>query len=195
MNIAVSANRSRTLLPWANVRRFRIGEGSECVQDQFERPVRVAQDVVVPETEDGEPLAFQPPSAFGILRRLNRMLSAIHLDDQPALMTNEVDDEAADRGLPSKVQAIHLMAAQAAPKAHFGVRRVLPHTSGVWHRHLSIIHHELKNAALAVRIAPLPNPPPQRGEGTLVARSRSSFEQRSDQWAKRPAGPVSSRSA
>jgi hypothetical protein len=53
---------------------------------------RILQDLCIPEPQNPEAFSFQPRGPLRIIFRLFCVLSAVHLDDQPLLQTDEVDD-------------------------------------------------------------------------------------------------------
>ena len=75
--------------------------------DQLRHTVKIFEDVVVPETDHTIACDFEkccPATvafAFG-------MLSAVSLDDQAMLLTNEINDERPDRLLTSELCAFEL---------------------------------------------------------------------------------------
>jgi hypothetical protein len=50
------------------------------------------------------------------------MLAAVHFDDQPAIVTDEVENVTADRYLAAKAKSLEPVRAQSVPKLTLGVR-------------------------------------------------------------------------
>lgn len=71
------------------------GEG-----DCFHDALRIGEDVIVPEAQDGEALRLQKFGAAGVIGCRFRMLAAIHLDHQLRSETEEIGEIGADRNLP-----------------------------------------------------------------------------------------------
>ncbi len=55
---------------------------------------------------------------------------SIHLDDQPALEADEVEDEVRERHLPAELCTFQPPAAQRLPEHVLGPRRIPPHAAG-----------------------------------------------------------------
>lgn len=73
--------------------------------------VDVAQDIVVPELQDGPAVLFQAlcPDGIGEFPRIG-MLRTIHLNDELFRRTGKVGDIASDWKLPAKAEALSLCA-------------------------------------------------------------------------------------
>ena len=74
----------------------------------FQHAVAIAQCVMIPETKHPITFRLKPSIAFDVARVLG-MLSAINLDDETMVMTQEVDDEVADQSLSPETQPIEPM--------------------------------------------------------------------------------------
>jgi hypothetical protein len=77
------------------------------------------------------------------------MLTAINLDDQFPIQSDEVDNKTCERNLPLKFDAIELTGAEPRPKETLRLGGILAQSSDVFFQTLS----------------PLTLPSPQRGEG------------------------------
>jgi len=62
----------------------------------------IAQDVVVPETKDFVALVFEKARAPGVAIGVDRVLSAISLDDQPRAVRTEISEIATHGNLEAK---------------------------------------------------------------------------------------------
>ncbi len=80
--------------------------------DNCDDTFEVSQNIVVPESNDPEVLAFEPARSGIVPGFLICMLAAIDFDDKPGAVTDEVDDVAAKRNLPAEPQAVHLLSPQ-----------------------------------------------------------------------------------
>ena len=84
------------LLPPPPPLRGRIEEGGLAVIERrpnhlFDRHP-LLQGLCIPEPQNPEAFSFQPRGPPRILFRLFRVLSAVHLDAEPLLQTDEIDD-------------------------------------------------------------------------------------------------------
>jgi hypothetical protein len=73
------------------------------------------QHVMVPEPQHAIPQLPEPGRTFGIVGNRITVLPTIYFDNQFRLRANEIRDEAGNRNLPPKPEAIQLAAAQHAP--------------------------------------------------------------------------------
>ena len=69
------------------------GEGSQAYS--LQHAIELLHDFVVPESQNAVTSLTQPGIALVVMFGLRRVLSAVHLDDEPALVTDEIDDVAA----------------------------------------------------------------------------------------------------
>jgi hypothetical protein len=95
-------------------------------QNRLQHPLRIAQNLVVPEPQDPKPLSFQEggsPLVMGRLLRLG-MLPPIELDHEAMIEGNEVDDVRSDRGLAAKT-GTGLTSAQPLPQSALRVGHFL----------------------------------------------------------------------
>jgi hypothetical protein len=71
------------------------------LQDRFDYPAGIVQNIVVPEPDHSPTLAFEPSCSVRV-QRIVRVLIAIDFDHQRVLGTGEVDDEVSNRMLSPK---------------------------------------------------------------------------------------------
>ena len=88
--------------------------------DRKPNAVDVGKHVIVPEPDHAETLSFEIFRPGRI--PLSRVLAAVDLDDQTVAKAEEVDDVAVDLHLATKLQAMHLAAAEILPEGALGVR-------------------------------------------------------------------------
>jgi hypothetical protein len=89
-----------------------------------EHAIHVCKHFVVPDSNDGEALFFEPAIPL-VVGRLGCMMTAIQLDHESMLEANEVDDVMADRILALEFASVQPTAPQAVPERAFGIRRLL----------------------------------------------------------------------
>ena len=94
--------------------------------------VDIADDVVVPEAQDGPAVLFKSGASCLVVDGIFRggMLRAVDLDDQLLRGTGEIDDVACDRDLPAKGQSHQPMRAEFIPKLQFGIGHLAAHRFG-----------------------------------------------------------------
>lgn len=85
-------------------------------------PVQIFENVVVPEADDSETLAFEKGRSLGIPFR--RMLASVNFDDEAERGTQEIYDVAVDLNLAPELDADVLTGAKNAPQLSLGVSRV-----------------------------------------------------------------------
>jgi hypothetical protein len=83
--------------------------------NRFQNTLAIGQNLVVPKTNDRKTLCIQPARSLGILCLLQRMLSAVGLDNQAPFVTNKIDDKPADLFLAAKFQSGHLSGSEVPP--------------------------------------------------------------------------------
>lgn len=110
-----SPHRGRGWLALASRVRGRV----QSLRDHRPDAIKILQDVLVPEANDAEALAFEVSSSSSI--SLGRVLSSINFDDQALRRTKEVDDIAVDFDLLSKLESVVLTRAQDAPEFSFRI--------------------------------------------------------------------------
>jgi len=138
------------------------GEGffrAERIADRPESPVRIAEHIVIPESQYTISAPFEPLGAFRIADFIDRVLAPVDFDDQPRLGTEKIDDVSADRLLAAKAKSVELVASKPRPKSNFGIRWRLAQTSS------GRQNHGLMFAFRASRHYPPPYPPPRGGRG------------------------------
>jgi hypothetical protein len=119
------------------------------LHNSFENALEIAQNVVIPKTDDMVPAFFQHRRALSVGSGALPMLTAINLDDQFPIQSDEVDNKTCERNLPLKFDAIELTGAEPRPKETLRLGGILAQSSDVFFQTLS----------------PLTLPSPQRGEG------------------------------
>jgi len=100
------------------------GEGSRKVRGEVtsnlvEDAVRMAQDLVVGQTQDDEASRHQPSVAATVSQRLGVVRSAIRFHDETRFLAEEVHDEGSDGMLSAELGLHDLPVAQHAPKLLF----------------------------------------------------------------------------
>jgi hypothetical protein len=60
-----------------------------------------------------------------------RVLSSIHLDDEPRTFAHEIRDEASDGHLPAKLPTLEALGAQAIPQLLLGIRHLRAQVSRI----------------------------------------------------------------
>jgi hypothetical protein len=98
-------------------------------QDRQADAVDIRQHFVVPDTDRRKTLPLEMQISDFVALRL-RVLAAIHLNDQPCLEADEVDDVAVERCLPPEFQALQLPSAQRLPENVLGFRGIRAHGAG-----------------------------------------------------------------
>ncbi len=136
-------------------------QGAKRTEYRVEHTSEVAIDLVVPEPENTIALGLQPTIPLDVTRDVlvKAVVSAIELDNQVVLHAGEVDDEAVERRLTSKVIPTLLQFAQVRPELHL-----------LWGHALAQIAGDLVGQ-VRVPCGPLPPrdravPPPRSGEGS-----------------------------
>jgi hypothetical protein len=119
------------------------------LKNSVENTVRLAQDVVIPETDDVIPAFFQCRGALSIGSDAFSMLTAINLDDQFPFQRDEIDNISGKQNLPFELDAIELTRSQFRPKQTLGLGGIPAELAGV----------------VSQRLSPLTQPSPQRGDG------------------------------
>ncbi|ESX22255.1 hypothetical protein X747_27445 [Mesorhizobium sp. LNJC384A00] len=94
--------------------------------------VDVADDVVIPEPQDGPAILFEVrcPRITGS-RAGVRMLGAIDFDDQLLLRASEIDDVGGNRKLSPEAKPHQPVGTKFLPELEFGWRQDFAHRSGV----------------------------------------------------------------
>ena len=76
----------------------------------------ISQDVLIPESQDAEPLSFQPCRPVCIRCDLFRMLASIYFDNQSLLKTYKINDVRAQWLLPPELLSLQLSEANVLPQ-------------------------------------------------------------------------------
>jgi hypothetical protein len=88
--------------------------------------VDIGQDIIVPKAQHDVAERSQFGGAPRICIARHRMLSAVHLNDQPRRLTAKIHDIALQRHLTAKLQPIQPSIAQAKPKLPLGIGLIPP---------------------------------------------------------------------
>src|SRR5690606_28372461 len=88
----------------------------QCFQNHFQHSIRVFEDVIVPEPQDGEPVAFQRRCPPRVVRCRIRMLATVQLNHEFSFEAGEIKDEIQERMLSPELASLQLPAAQLPPK-------------------------------------------------------------------------------
>ena len=88
-------------------------------EDAREHGLQTLGNVAVGEADDTVSLLVQPLTADGVVFLLQGMNAAIDLDDETVRWAAEIDDEAADRMLPTELEAGEPLSAEAGPELRF----------------------------------------------------------------------------
>jgi hypothetical protein len=106
------------------------GEGLffEFEQKHLENPVQILDDIVVPDADHAITEGAQVGVAL-LVFEVSRMLTAVELDNQMPLATNEVGVVPINGLLAYKFEAAELSTANAGPQSEFGGRERPPQRS------------------------------------------------------------------
>lgn len=99
------------------------GRGFKLRLDRRPNTVEILEDVVVPETDRSESLAFEVGRPASIL--LRRVLAAVDFDDELPVRAQKIHDVAVDLNLPAELEATELTTSKDTPELPFCVGRVL----------------------------------------------------------------------
>jgi hypothetical protein len=90
--------------------------------------VPIGHDVAIVEPKHAVAWALQISVASRVapLVLSLEVLGAVDLDDEPCIVTDEIDDERSDWSLPPKARAIEPMSAHAVPDDPLGVSEAPP---------------------------------------------------------------------
>jgi hypothetical protein len=119
------------------------------LENGFENALEIAQNVVIPKTDDVISAFFQHRRTLAVRSRALHMLATVNLHNEFPIQCHEVDDESCKRNLPLEFDAIELTRPKSRPKKTLGVGGIRAESAGVLFQTLS----------------PLTLPSPQRGEG------------------------------
>jgi hypothetical protein len=136
--------------------------------DGFNHPVQVFQDVVIPESEHGITLGFEPsvPSLVTSYARLEIVSFAVEFDDQTRRVTDKISDVPPHRHLPAKSQSVHMVRLEITPQQRLGPRHCP--TKILCTRSLTFFDNSMRHL-----VTPLPNPPPQGGREQAVQAAQA----------------------
>lgn len=99
---------------------------SRSCKDGSQHCLSIAEDVIVPETEDAVSGLGQGSRPFRIGCSVDHVLGAIKLNDEPALGTDEVHNVGADRMLTSELEIPESAISQMPPDQLLCIGRALP---------------------------------------------------------------------
>jgi hypothetical protein len=94
----------------------------EHIQDPGRHTVGIAQDVVIPETQDLIAHGFEHSSPIRFISCC--MLTPVELDDQPRIRTEKISNVSVDRNLAPEFQSIEPSVSQAKPQRPLGISLV-----------------------------------------------------------------------
>jgi hypothetical protein len=97
--------------------------------DLFKDAINILGHIVVPETQNKITHCRKYLGSLNISIPANSVLSAIELNDQARIRTEEIDDEAVDRNLPPKFPAGEPPVTQTKPKDALGGCLIPPQAS------------------------------------------------------------------
>jgi hypothetical protein len=109
-------------------------------RDRFQNARDIAQDIVIPETQNPVVVAGQPLIADHVMRVVS-VLPAIHLNNETGFATNKVHGIWADRFLPNKYVTIERARPKFAPQRTFGIGCVASQSPGAFRTNLSGTAH------------------------------------------------------
>lgn len=94
-----------------------LGRGGLAASDQnaLKHALKVAQYVVVPETQYGKTLTLQPGITLSIVGLRFGMLATVKFDDQFLFETNKVQDVVSKRLLPLEFDPLEAVCTQVPP--------------------------------------------------------------------------------
>lgn len=108
----------------ARVPGITIAPSPQFAEQRRDDSVGIAENLVIPEADDREPLVLEPRRARGVGPGAKSVLSAVELDNEATLETDEIDDIASDGRLAAKPTAVELPPAQARPQPALGLGRL-----------------------------------------------------------------------
>ncbi len=139
----------------------------QLVEQRRDDAIGIAENVVVPEAQNLEALAFEPGRARGVRVPPARVLAAVDLDDEEALETGEIDDVTPDGRLAAEPAIVEPSVAQARPQPALGVGRGLAEGAGA---------RRGRGASIAVSSGMPPTPTlPHAGGGGDAAATTTPF--------------------
>lgn len=100
-----------------------MGVEAKILSDGFHDTFDIAENLVVPESQDTITLCRQVPRAIDIAGIVG-VLTAIHLHDQLCLPAAEISDKGSDGELPAEMCVFELMVAQPVPQCLLRLRHI-----------------------------------------------------------------------
>jgi hypothetical protein len=95
---------------------------SRSAPDFLEHTLGVLQNVVIPESQNQIAHGFDNSRSIQVFSQSFGVLTAIQFDNEPRFRTAEINDEAIDRHLPSKLQTTQSPISQPKPKHTLSIR-------------------------------------------------------------------------
>src|SRR5262249_53932966 len=146
--------------------------------NRFQNALPVDHDVIIVEAQNTKAFVGKISISAGVavLLFLFEVVSPIDLDNEPCGVADEIHDVGADRCLATETRAVQAMSTQCRPYDSLGIGRIRSQRSrpdALLRRHVptrcfcTLSHHG------SCFSCPLPNPPPQAGEGAYRVRARS----------------------
>jgi hypothetical protein len=140
----------------------------ERIQNLLENAIETAHHVVVPKSKHEISHRFQSPCPLFILKRADRVLASVKLNDQHRISTSKIDDEAIDGYLPLELPARESATAQPEPQDSLCIR-LMPTQSLRYRR---VVGHLRTDYAVPNPLTP-PLSPAGRGSRPCSGRGRS----------------------
>jgi hypothetical protein len=87
-------------------------------QDVEANSVEILQNVIIPETQHGPSIGFQPCSSYRVVANglILVMLAAIQLNNQPFIRAGEVNDITGNGNLPAEAEPLKPMGTNSIPE-------------------------------------------------------------------------------
>jgi hypothetical protein len=109
-------------------------------RNSFENARDIAQDIVVPETQDPIVVTGKPKIADHVMAVVS-MLPAIHFNDDTGFAANKVDGVWANRFLPNKSVTAERARTELAPQRKFGIGCITSQSPGAFRPNFSCTAH------------------------------------------------------
>jgi len=119
----------------------RVAEGREgfnlfafglhnCLSDFHQYMIDLIHHILIPKTQDPNPLFIQVNRPLRVVFYLFRMLKSVYFDDQPGLRCVEINNIRANGMLPPEGCISHLLSPQPYPQLQLRRRHFFPQLSG-----------------------------------------------------------------
>jgi len=96
------------------------------MEDHRKDIIGTCEDFIVPETDHAITAPLEPSGARRVPSIVFAMLTPIHLDDEPSLWAEEVNNVDPDRLLSPKPKSIELLSAYSRPQSNLRICRITP---------------------------------------------------------------------